>query len=277
MRGIPVAISQAVGRKILELKKESPHIFFVGGIIGTVASTVLACRATLKLSEKLDVIQSDLNAAKELKDEDPKDSVYIYARAGLEITKLYAPAIIVGAASIAALTGSHIQLTRRNAALMAAYGVLQQAFDDYRERVREELGEDKELEVYRAIRDEKVGKEVIKVVDPNKWSAYARFFDEGSPFWRKDPELNFLFVRCQQQYANDLLRARGHVFLNEVYDALGIDRCKAGAVVGWVIGASGDNYVSFNIYEAYQAQFVNGWERSILLDFNVDGVIYDKI
>ena len=274
-------VTRSIGRKILELRKESPHIFFVGGIIGSVTGTILACRATLKLSDTLGEIEEDVNGVKLLKEHDnpewQKDMVYVYVKSGLKITKLYGPAVVVSVASLAALTGSHIQLTRRNAALMAAYGVLQQAYDDYRERVRQELGEEKEKELYLGIREETHGKEIVKVVDPNKWSPYARFFDEGSQYWRKDSEMNFLYVRCQQQYANDLLRARGHVFLNEVYDMLGIDRCKAGAVVGWVIGKEGDNYVSFGIYEAYQAQFISGWERSILLDFNVDGVIYDKI
>lgn len=203
MRGIPVAFSQAVGRKILELRKESPHIFFVGGIIGSIAGTVLACRATLKLSDTLEEIESDIKAAKILREDNSEDwrqdAVYIYARAGLQLGKLYGPAVIVSAASIAALTGSHVQLTRRNAALMAAYGVLQQAYEDYRERVKAELGEEKENELYLGMKEEKRGKEIVKVVDPNKWSPYARFFDEGSQFWRKDAEMNFLYVRCQQQ------------------------------------------------------------------------------
>lgn len=108
-------------------------------------------------------------------------------------------------------------------------------------------------------------------------SPYARFFDEASANWVKDPEINHIFVQCQQNFANNLLIARGHLFLNEVYDMLGIDRSSAGQVVGWVISGDGDNFVDFGMFEAHSARFVNGYERSILLDFNVDGVVVDKI
>lgn len=111
-------------------------------------------------------------------------------------------------------------------------------------------------------------------------SQYARFFDEGSPAWSKDSEYNLMFLKQQQQYANDLLKKRGHIFLNEIYDMLGIPRTKAGAVVGWVYDENnpiGDNYVSFGITDERNANFVNGYEKSVLLDFNVDGNIWDKI
>jgi hypothetical protein len=131
------------------------------------------------------------------------------------------------------------------------------------------------VEKYTEEKNEDGTKELIPHVDPNKWSPYARFFDEGSPEWKKNSELNRLYVQCQQNYANNLLRARGHVFLNEVYDMLGIDRSQAGSVVGWVIGTDGDNYVDFGLQRAFSSGLIG--ERNILLDFNVDGVIYDKI
>lgn len=292
---VPAALTRKIGRQVLTFKKQSPHIFFVAGIVGSVTSTILACRATLKLSDTLNEIETDIKSVKMLKensdktgtaayngDEYGKDLSYVYARAGLKITRLYGSSVVIGVASLTMLTRSHIELSKRNAALMAAYATLQQAYDDYRERVREELGESKELDLYHGATTERVknedGKsEDIKVVDPNKMSPYSRIFDEYSPHWEKDPELNKLYIQCQQNYANNLLIARGHLFLNEVYDMLGMDRSKAGAVVGWVIGNVGDNYVDFGLYEARNSPFINGWERSIFLDFNVDGVIFDKI
>jgi Family of unknown function (DUF6353) len=288
--------ARTVSRKVLILQKHSPHILFGVGVVGAITSTVLACRATLKLSDTLDEIQTDVKSVKDLNSishgntdtelyptqEYKKDITYVYTKAGLRITKLYAPSVIVGALSIAALSGSHIQMTKRNTALMAAYAAVQRAYDEYRERVRKEVGEDRELDIYHAaevqtITNEDGSKEDVVFADPNKWSPYARFFDEYSEHWNKDPELNFIYVTCQQHYLNNLLHARGHVFLNEAYDQLGIPRSKAGQIVGWIRNSDGDNYVSFGIYEAYNARFVNGFERSILLDFNVDGVIYDKI
>lgn len=291
-------MTRSTVRQVLKFKKQSPHVFFTIGVVGTVASTVLACRATLKVSDTLDAINGQIKDIEELKsmvnndsklfdnpkynkDDLDRDIVVIYAKAGYELTKLYGPAILVGAASITLLTGSHIQMSRRNAALMAAYTAVQEAYENYRERVRAQVGDERELELYRGTSNEIVkvdGNNVeIEAVDPNKRSPYSRFFDEYSTCWEKDPELNRLFVTCQQTWANNRLHARGHVFLNEVYDSLGIERSKAGAIVGWVISKEGDNFVDFGIYELGNRNFVNGTERSILLDFNVDGVIYDKI
>lgn len=284
---LPVSLTRTFGRQILILKKQSPHIFFVAGVIGSVTSTVMACRATLKLSDTLEDIQKDLNDVKLLRTDRTianytdtnykQDLAYVYVRAGFKITRLYGPSAAVGVVSIAALAGSHVQMTKRNAALMAAYAAVQGAYDNYRERVREQLGDERELEIYHAAKAEKVDKKEITSADPNKWSPYARFFDEYSDEWVKDPEHNRLFVQCQQNYANYRLQARGHVFLNEVYDSLGLPRSRAGAVVGWIIGKDGDNFIDFGLYEACNSSFVNGSERSILLDFNVDGVIFDKI
>lgn len=292
-------LSRTVSRRKLILKKQSPHIMFGIGVVGSVTSTVLACRATLKLPETLEVIEGDIADIKKLRadyaavkvesgsdsfshykqSELDRDTAYVYARSGYMLVRLYAPAIGIGVLSITALTSSHISLTRRNTALMAAYAAVSKAYDDYRERVVQELGAERELDVYHAkvkAINEETG-DTVDVADPNKWSAYARFFDEASPHWEKNSEFNRLYVQCQQNYANEKLRAQGHLFLNEVYDMLGIDRSQAGSVVGWVIGKNGDNYVDFGMYEAVNSRFINGWERSILLDFNVDGVIYDKI
>lgn len=302
---VPNSLIRTVSRQVLLAKKHSPHIFFAAGIAGTITSTVLACRATLKLSDTLDDIKEDLVTVKDMREgvnsnqmilldgEELKsgpysevdwyqDTFYVYSKASLKLVKLYAPSVIIGVVSIGALTGSHIQLVRRNTALMAAYAAVQQAFEEYRERVRYQYGEERELDIYHGVNTEVIetsdgDKLERKIIDPNRYSMYARFFDEYSCHWQKDPELNRLFVQCQMNYANNLLRARGHLFLNEVYDMLGIDRSSAGQVVGWVLNGAGDNYVSFGMFDAYNSAFVNGAERSILLDFNVDGVVYDKI
>jgi Family of unknown function (DUF6353) len=292
VKAIPESVTRNAGRQLLVLKKQSPHILFVAGIGGIITSTVLACRSTLKLNQTLDDIQVDINNVKELKhsadesgnypiDEWRRDTVYIYGKGLFKLVQLYGVPVLIGVISIGALTKSHTTLARRNTALMAAYAAVQQAYDSYRSRVREEIGEEREQELYHAVtrlhQKDNEEKGYLQVADPNKWSPYARFFDETSREWRKEPETNRLFVQCQQNYLNSLLQARGHVFLNEAYDALDIPRSKAGQVVGWVIGENGDNYIDFGIFEAFNANFVNGWERSILLDFNVDGVIYDKI
>lgn len=288
-------LTRKMSRRKLVLKKQSPHIFFVAGIAGTITSTVLACRSTLKLPETIEEIEKDVSNIREFratylqmtpedqgrytKQELNKDTAYVYTKAVYKVGRLYWPSVVVGAVSIGALTGAHVSLSRRNTALMAAYAAVAKAYDDYRERVIQELGEDRELEIYHAATKlvDQENEEDVAVCDSSRWSPYARFFDSCSAHWEKNPEFNRLFIQCQQNYANDKLRAQGHLFLNEVYDMLGLERSSAGAVVGWVIGDKGDNYVDFGIFEARNEKFINGWERTPLLDFNVDGVIYNLI
>jgi hypothetical protein len=171
---------------------------------------------------------------------------------------------------------------------MAAYKVLEQNFGNYRNRVIEKYGKEADKFFKTGVYEEEIkeidenGKKVKKIVekiDPNGVSQYARFFDESSNQWSKTPEYNLTFLKCQQNYANDLLKSRGHVFLNEVYDMIGVPRTQAGAVVGWILG-EGDDYIDFGIFNGENMcnrDFVNGYERSVLLDFNVAGVIYDMI
>lgn len=298
MKLISYSTTRQIGRAILVAKKNSPHIFFAGGLVGSVASTFLACRATLRLEPVVDDIRKEVQAAKSNKEiADKNDGTSLieyndreyahdlsraYARAAKSLIKLYGPSVVLQAASVGALTGSHVQMTRRNSALTATAAAISKAYDDYRERVREEMGEDKELDIHRALTQKEVTidgkKQKIQVADPNKWSVYARIFDESCPNFQKDSELNRIFIQLQQNYANHILQARGHVFLNEIYDALGLERSQAGAVVGWVLnGETSDNHIDFGLFDAYSAPFVNNMERSIILDFNVDGVIYDKI
>ena len=304
LKVVPAKLTVAAGQATLQLSKQSPHILFGAGIVGFGATIYLASKAVLKLDRHVDLFQENLETVKELydsaKDSDEgrasypkseyrKDLAYLYANSIYDITKMYAPTVIVGTLTIVCLTKSHTILSNRNTALMAAYSVLERSYNAYRKRVIDEFGEDKDREFryptkeIRTLSLDEKGKAVEKVETKtllDQYSTYARFFDEMCPDWKRNPEYNLIFLRAQQNWANDLLRARGHVFLNEVYDMLGIPRTKAGAVVGWVIGHEGDNYIDFGLFNGENSaarDFVNGRERSILLDFNVDGVIYDKI
>jgi hypothetical protein len=282
------AFTRSIGRKVLAAKRNSPHIFFVGGVAGVVGSAFLACRATLQLEDKLDGIKSDLDAVKKIKENTADDVdvsikylTYVSVKSVGVIGRLYGPSIVLGAVSIGALAGSHVQLTRRNTALTATLALVTKAFDDYRLRVQDEVGKEKELDIYRAIKIESVEidgkKQLVKVSDPNGRSPYSRIFDEFSRNWVKDAETNRIFLECQQNYMNHLLRARGYVFLNDVYDSLGLDRSRAGQLVGWMADDAGDGFIDFGMYEAYNERFIKGHERSVILDFNVDGTIQDKI
>jgi len=287
----------------LKIKKHSPEILLTVGIIGTITSTVMACKRTLKvndiLKEKKDNCDAVHKCLEEKRDDYTqqdanKDLTVIYAQTGIKLVKLYAPAIMVGALSIGSIISGHKILKKRNVALAAAYAIIDKSFKRYRAGVIEEFGQgvdqqlrfgikSKEIEV--KDKNGKVKKEVVSEIEDENfvYSDYARFFDAASNSFEKDPEYNLMFLRRQQDYANDLLKSRGHLFLNEVYDLLDIPRTKAGQIVGWIYdpknNTKGDNYVDFGIYKNNSAhrRFVNGLEYNILLDFNVDGVIYDLI
>ena len=287
------------------VQKHSPEILAGVGVVGVVASTVMACKATMKLNDileesketrdKIREVESNPRYEEQYSHEDAKKDLTInYTQTGLKIAKLYAPAVILGSASLGCLLASNDILRKRNAALSAAYMTVDKSFKEYRQRVVDRFGEEVEKEIRYNIKAEEVTStvvaedgsettvtETVKTMDPNLYSDYAKFFDEASPYWQKDPEYNFMFLKSQQQYANDLLKARGRLFLNEVYEMLGIDKTKAGQIVGWVYNPEnpiGDNFVDFGIFDMSKERvraFVNGYEPNILLDFNVDGNIWD--
>ena len=311
-------ITRTLNKAAFKFKKHSPEILVVAGVVGVVGSTVMACKATTKVNDILDDTKDQLDKIHEagerlengetlrLKDgeeytveQNKKDLTIVYAQTALKFAKLYAPSVIIGGLSITAILTGHNITRKRNIALAAAYTAVDKSFKEYRGRVVERFGEalDKELkygikskEVDEVVTNEdgteSVVKKTVDVVDatnPMNVSEYARFFDDGCAGWTKDPEYNLMFLRDQQRYANDLLKSKGHLFLNEVYDLLGIPRTKAGQIVGWIYDEkhpNGDNFVDFGIYDTNKTanrDFVNGYERTILLHFNVDGNIWDQM
>lgn len=310
---IKSTLTQTFYKAAFQLKKHSPEILMVAGVAGTVVSAVMACKATLKVREVLDETKNNvdmihdcaadqsLQESGKYTDEDAKkDLTIVYTKTAIDLIKLYGPSVILGALSITCIFTSNNILRKRNIALAAAYATLDGSFKDYRKRVVDRFGEvvDRELKtgikaktIEEEVVDEETGEiktvektiNVIEDDDVNQYSEFARFFDDGCTGWSKDPEYNLMFLRAQQNYANDLLRSRGYVFLNEVYRMLGIPDSQAGQIVGWVYDPKDpnrDNYISFGIYDLHKPKnrdFVNGYERTILLDFNVDGNVLDAL
>ena len=299
---ITKGLSKLTGRTGLVIAKSSPEILISVGVVGVVASVVLACRATLKVEsvlsntnetiEKIKLARETVSEESYSESDYKKDLAITYTKTALDFVKLYGPSIAIGTFGLGCIIGSHKILKGRNIAMAAAYKAVEKSFSDYRKRVAAKFGEEEDRMLKNGIKqnnitvmevDEK-GKtktksKVVEETTKEEISQYARFFDESCVNWSKTPEYNLMFLNGQQNFANDLLNARGHVFLNEVYDMLGVPRSQAGAVVGWVKGA-GDDYIDFGIFEGKTAAargFVNGNERNILLDFNVAGVIYDMI
>ena len=290
----------------LKLKKHSPEILVVGGVVGLVTSGVMACKATTKLSAILDDSKEQIElvdkvaAHPEMVKEEytvedaEKDKKIVKVQTAVKVAKLYAPSIAVGVVSIGAIFASNNIMRKRNVALGAAYATVDRAFKDYRNRVVDRFGEelDKELrynlktkEVKETVEDEngkkKTVKRNIKYMDSPVPSEFAVIYDDGCAGWTKDPEDNKFFLIQQQRYANERLKRRGYLSLNEVYELLGFPSTKAGQVVGWLYDCKdpnykGDDFVDFGLYNVdYEPNrdFVNGYERNIILDFNVAPII----
>lgn len=303
------SVSGTVHKVGFQLQRKSPELLVGLGIIGAITSAVLACKATTKagkiIEEANDTIstihqaneQGVTNAGETYSDQDcKKDLAVAYIQTGVKFAKLYAPAVLLGTASVASILASHNIMKKRNVALAAAYAAVDKSFKDYRGRVLERFGEqvEKELrynikaqEIEETVMDGKGKEKTVKKTadiaqagwDPSRYSPYAKIFDESHPDWRKDAEQNLYYLKALQAQATDKLRSQGHLFLNEVYDMLGFRRTKAGSAVGWIYDPRhpiGDDFVDFGMYEVRREKavdFVNGYERSFILDFNVVGDI----
>lgn len=300
------AVQRVAGKQILVVQKHSPEILTAVGIIGFGATIVTACTATLKVDdiltehkeqiEKINAVAEDPEYQDQYSEKDAvKDKTIVYIQTGVKMAKNYLPSITLGALSIGCILSAHNILSKRNVALLAAYKASEEAFNNYRDNVKDELGEEKDRQFLYGLEKTKVeeivtddkGKEKkikkeIEVSNGKIASQYARFFDEYNPNWTNDPDQNRWFLNKVQDQMNDRLRSVGHVFLNEVYEALGFKHSSAGALVGWIYDDKDgeDNFIDFKIFDGSnfaKRAFVNGYESSILLDFNVDGVIYDLI
>lgn len=300
-------VNRTLNKAKFNVQKHSPEILIVTGVVGVVASAVMACKATTKVGKIAEEHKSNIdtvheavekgvtNAGESYNEEDAKKDLTIYyTQTGLKYVKLYAPSVILGALSLTAIISSNNILRKRNVALAAAYTAIDRSFKEYRGRVVERFGKDLDREFRYNIKakeieekvvdengEEKTVKKTVEVYDPNNYSDYAKIFDESCIAWTKSAEYNLMFLKQQQAHANTLLKQNGYLFLNEVYEMLGFDKTKAGQVVGWVYDEKnpiGDNFVDFGIYNIYNEKardFVNGYERSIILDFNVDGNIWE--
>jgi len=291
----------------LKGRKHSPEILLILGLAGAITGTILACVATTKLpeitakkEEELEAMHHNLDSVKESDNanlpEIKKQTTAIYLKTGVRYAALYGPSFIVTGLSLSCLVVSNVILRRRLIGVSAAYAAISKSFKEYRVRVAERYGNDIEKEIRYNIQPKELttttidakGKEKqkiekIKVIDPNSYSDFARIYDAGNIGWTKDPQTNLMFLKCQQSAATKRLERQGYLFLNDVYEMLGFAKTKEGQVAGWIYDKEnpiGDNFVDFGIYDVTRERardFVNGYERSIVLDFNIDGGILEFI
>ena len=300
---LPGALTRTFARQIVLVQKHAPTILWAGGVACGIGATVSACRSTLRLEPIINQLEVNLKRSNLMHKDRPqeysavsrnKDRLYFYGEACVGIAKLYAPAIILGSASIVMLASGQSILVKRNAGLTAAYATLLAGFDDYRSRVVAEYGEEKDREFRYGseertiVEDTNTGpvKKRIRTAGAGRHKDYVRLFGPGNPSWGNIETSDVFFLSSQQDWLNDKLHARGHLFLNEAYDHLNFERTPAGAVTGWIYDPrnperQGDGEVDFGCFaEGDPLRFLQdmvGEDGSIIIDFNVDGPIWDKI
>lgn len=296
------SLARLLPKTNLFFRQNAPQILVIGGVVGATVTTVLACSATLKAQDVLEEAESEREDIRENPDQLEEDEVkrelirsYLYT--GRDLAVLYLPSVGLGILSIAAILGGHRILTRRNAALAAAYSTLDAAFKDYRKRVVAKFGEDAErairynlseqtIEETRTDENGKTKKVKVKALVPGVGgvSGYARLFtkydpqdkDRGSLGWDKSDLHSNFFIKSQEDYLNHRLQANGYIFLNTVYNELGFTDTLAGQSVGWVYDKErpeGDNHIQITRIPVQIPDGEGGFEPAIVLDFNVDGNI----
>jgi hypothetical protein len=294
-----------LARPVILAQKNSPTLLFAGGVALAIGSTVMACRATLRVESELTLIENKIKEHKagRLRHSTEvystsaynKDMLFIYMEATAQMARLYAPAIGLGLLSLGMFAGSHSILMKRNAGLTAALTLTTEAFNDYRARVIADVGADKDREYRFGATDKTIVEDTdegpvtknVKVAGDGNRKPYAVIFDRSNANWQQQSSYNVMFLRTVQLYCNDKLRAKGHLFLNEVYRELGMPDTKAGAVTGWIFDPrnperhTGDGFVDFQVFRNHELnqfhEMVVGPEGEIFLDFNVDGPIWNKI
>lgn len=287
-------LTQFAATSLFQLKQQSPILLAGVGVVGVVTAAVLASRATLKLEETLDAnkVRIDVENAKGAEGNLRKAQILN----ALDLVKLYGPSVTLGVGSLVCIGAGQGILHKRNATLVMAYKGLEKSFTEYRNRVTEEVGEEKECDIRLGIRDaevedEKGKKTKVKTLASNQaeLSDFEFLFESKNPLWTPYEDRNEYLIRAQVNYMNDLLIARGHVFLNEVLDRLGIEQTPSGALTGWIYvdpetpefkNHGGDNFIDprlFNLDNARTRELEHFEKATFLLDFNCDGIIYDKI
>ena len=250
--------------------KALPDGLVVVGVAGFVGTCVLVAKGTKKHEEIKDESDTKLERTK-------------------KAVVCYAPAGIVGSLAVGCFTGGHYILRKRNVALVAAYKAVDESYNNYRRAVVEKYGEDEDIRLKNGLRVEKesvteIGEDgkkhkVKKEVEytNGEVSGYSFIYDKENTINHAniDPLIARSELMIAQNSANVILQGRGYICLNEVLRSIGLHERSFGNIVGWQLRGNGDGFVDFGIRQIRTTSEDGG--AAFLLDFNVDGPIYQDI
>lgn len=298
------AAMSPIGRK---LGKHAPAIFTGLGIVGMIGGTVLACKATVDtiyiLDEwELDKLDYEEALSNDMEPEEAEELRKEYKADGrkvtVEVAKKYIPAVVVDVASIGCLVGGSRIAHKRLLTMTGIATSTAANFASYRNRVRQAEGEEKDLlylkggaeheveekTVTKKGKEKTVSKKVV-IPNPDEHGQYSFQFKRGDAGWNSNPEYNLYYLQNMENTLNRKFRQQGYLFLNQVYDELGIRDAdgkwlmtQEGQVVGWFDDGVENKRISFGIdYKAGLTPWNWDGDDHIWIEPNVDGVIIDKI
>lgn len=253
------------------LVKNAPKICVALGVAGVGVGVAVACKDTLAGVDEINQAKVDICE---------KD----YIPAAKRFAKVYWPSFVIIGGSLVVIISGHRMLAKRYAGLVVAYESLNKSYKNYRGYIKKHYGDDADYNARHVTDKTSLVDNEIVCVDPEDifipdrdLSDFAVFFgrDYSELVNSDDPEEAYHHVKAQEEWANAVLQERGYIFLQEIYDSLGVDRFAPDGV-GWCAGI-GDDFVDFGIYNVRNGRAVNGLEPVFLLDFNHDGYILPYI
>lgn len=282
-----VKMSQFIGKVKLGAKRNAPELLLGAGLITGTACVVLSGKATIKAAKITDKFKGDIDTiSKSLESEnltpvEIKNEIRpLYAKYALDLAKNYAVPTALYAATVASIFASYKIQKNRQIALSTALSAMTTAYATLLGKVqngaKHGLTAQEVLDGVegREVVDPETGEITIEKVqgDPINY-AYQVRFDNTCLSWEKDKLQNEFSLKAEENWANDLLQLQGYLFLNDVYDRLGIPKVKTGFIVGWLKDGNGDGFVDFGVIDAESYDDVRYDRNAFDLTFNVDGDI----
>lgn len=284
-------VTQLIGKVKLGAKRNAPEILLGGAFLTGTASIILASRATLKAKDIKNTLEGNkmalefnLNAGSITENEAKASIRKIYMKYALDLTKEYAIPAGLYAATVAMVFSSYKIQKNRQVALATALAACTTAYNTLLDKLKNGaaigLTAKEVLEGVegREVVDPETGEVTIEKVQGEPVNGlYQVRFDRYATAWEKDKFQNETTLRSEENWANDRLRLQGYVFLNDIYDRLGIPRTKVGQIVGWTLNGDGDGFIDFGIKDCAEYEDIRYDSNAFDLNFNVDGNILDKI
>ena len=289
-----------VGRVVTQ---HAPEICVGAGIVGGTATTVLACKATLKVNEvcasnaemyaKIEAcLECEEVTDDQYNEQDAKnDRIALASYTAKTVVRYYGPVVLLGAASVASILCGVNILNKRNMALVAAYTTLDAGFKTYRGRVINELGEDADFrfrtgavqkKIEAEVIDEKTGEVKTKKVKADVLEPGIEPLDYTINFCReaihitdrRDLSRSRSFIEMCENSLNSVLKAQKYLTLNQARVSLGVPEVWFGQIVGWTLDGTGDDEVQLRPRIVFDEELD---QNTIILDPNVDGPMFHKI